>query len=135
LRRPTSCSSFALRTELAKKAHRRKRAFNSSRALPESESSSSAGVAKDAWTFTIYGENLTNSNASTLISTDRFIVAQIPLRPRVIGASFSYSFRCKETRADRRIPRHRSLYSSHRRMYDTRLSYAGCLLLDSQGSA
>jgi iron complex outermembrane receptor protein len=54
-------------------------------------------VAKDAWTFTIYGENLTNSNASTLIGTDQFIVAQIPLRPQVIGASFSYSFRCKET--------------------------------------
>ena len=26
------------------------------------------------------------------ISTDQFIVAQTPLRPRVIGASFSYSF-------------------------------------------
>jgi iron complex outermembrane receptor protein len=52
----------------------------------------SAGVSKDAWTFTIYGENLANSNASTFISTDQFIVAQTPLRPRVIGASFSYSF-------------------------------------------
>jgi outer membrane receptor protein involved in Fe transport len=52
----------------------------------------SAGVAKDAWTFTVYGENLANSNASTFISTDQFIVAQTPLRPRVIGGSFSYSF-------------------------------------------
>jgi outer membrane receptor protein involved in Fe transport len=52
----------------------------------------SAGVSKDAWTFTVYGENLANSNASTFISTDQFIVAQTPLRPRVIGASFSYSF-------------------------------------------
>jgi outer membrane receptor protein involved in Fe transport len=52
----------------------------------------SAGVSKDAWTFTIYGENLANSNASTFISTDQFILAQTPLRPRVIGASFSYSF-------------------------------------------
>jgi iron complex outermembrane receptor protein len=51
-----------------------------------------AGVSKDAWTVTIYGENLTNSNASTFISTDQFIVAQTPLRPRVIGGSFSYSF-------------------------------------------
>ena len=52
----------------------------------------SAGVTKDAWTFTVYGENLANSNASTFISTDQFIVAQTPLRPRVIGASFSYAY-------------------------------------------
>ena len=52
----------------------------------------SAGLTKDAWMFMIHGENLANSNASTFISTDQFIVAQTPLRPRVIGASFSYSF-------------------------------------------
>jgi iron complex outermembrane receptor protein len=52
----------------------------------------SAGVSKDAWIFTIYGENLANSNASTFLSTDQFILAQTPLRPRVIGASFSYSY-------------------------------------------
>ena len=37
-------------------------------------------------TFNVYGENLGNSNASTFISTDQFIVAQTPLRPRVLGA-------------------------------------------------
>jgi iron complex outermembrane recepter protein len=52
----------------------------------------SFGVAKDAWIFNVYGENLSNSNASTFVSTDQFIVAQTPLRPRVIGASFSYKF-------------------------------------------
>jgi iron complex outermembrane recepter protein len=52
----------------------------------------SFGVAKDAWTLTVYGENLANSNASTFVSTDQFIVAQTPLRPRVIGASFGYRF-------------------------------------------
>jgi outer membrane receptor protein involved in Fe transport len=52
----------------------------------------SAGVAKDNWTLTVYGENLANSNASTFVSTDQFIVAQTPLRPRVIGASFGYRF-------------------------------------------
>jgi hypothetical protein len=41
---------------------------------------------------TVYGENLSNSNASTFISDDQFIVAQTPLRPRVIGASFGYKF-------------------------------------------
>ncbi len=52
----------------------------------------SFGVAKDAWIVTVYGENLSNSNASTFISDDQFIVAQTPLRPRVIGVSFGYKF-------------------------------------------
>jgi outer membrane receptor protein involved in Fe transport len=50
----------------------------------------SLGVAKDNWVLTLYGENIGNSNASTFVSTDQFIVAQTPLRPRVIGLSFSY---------------------------------------------
>jgi iron complex outermembrane recepter protein len=52
----------------------------------------SIGVAKDAWLVTAYGENLSNSNASTFVSTDQFIVAQTPLRPRVLGVSFGYKF-------------------------------------------
>jgi outer membrane receptor protein involved in Fe transport len=52
----------------------------------------SIGVAKDAWLVTAYGENLGNSNASTFVSTDQFIVAQTPLRPRVLGVSFAYKF-------------------------------------------
>jgi outer membrane receptor protein involved in Fe transport len=52
----------------------------------------SFGVAKDAWYANVYGENLANSNASTFISTDQFIVAQTPLRPRVIGVTFGYKF-------------------------------------------
>ncbi len=52
----------------------------------------SFGVAKDAWYATVYGENLSNSNVSTFISTDQFIVAQTPLRPRILGASFGYKF-------------------------------------------
>jgi outer membrane receptor protein involved in Fe transport len=54
--------------------------------------SASFGVAKDPWWASVYGENLANSNASTFISTDQFIVEQTPLRPRVIGASFGYKF-------------------------------------------
>ena len=50
------------------------------------------GVAKDAWWFNLYCENCSNSNASTFVSTDQFIVAQTPLRPRVIGGAFGYSF-------------------------------------------
>jgi iron complex outermembrane recepter protein len=52
----------------------------------------SVGVAKDAWYAQIYGQNLADSNASTFISTDQFIEAQTPLRPRVIGAEFGYKF-------------------------------------------
>jgi iron complex outermembrane recepter protein len=52
----------------------------------------SFGVAKDAWWVSVYGENLANNNASTFVSTDQFIVAQTPLRPRVIGAQFGYKF-------------------------------------------
>src|SRR3984957_14680167 len=52
----------------------------------------SIAVAKDAWVVTAYGENLANSNASTFVSTDQFIVAQTPLRPRILGVSFAYKF-------------------------------------------
>jgi outer membrane receptor protein involved in Fe transport len=52
----------------------------------------SLGVAKDAWNVTVYGENLSNSNKSVFVSTQQFIVAQTPLRPRVLGLSFGYKF-------------------------------------------
>jgi iron complex outermembrane recepter protein len=52
----------------------------------------SFGVAKDAWYVNVYAENLSNSNASVFVSTDQFIIAQTPLRPRVIGAAFGYKF-------------------------------------------
>jgi hypothetical protein len=40
----------------------------------------------------VHGENLSNSNASTFVSTDQFIVAQTPLRPRTLGVSVGYKF-------------------------------------------
>jgi iron complex outermembrane recepter protein len=52
----------------------------------------SIGVAKDSWIVTCYGENLGNSHAATFTSTDQFIVAQTPLRPRILGASINYKF-------------------------------------------
>jgi iron complex outermembrane recepter protein len=52
----------------------------------------SFGVARDAWVVNVFAENLSNSNASTFTSTDQFVVAQTPLRPRIIGGSFSYKF-------------------------------------------
>jgi iron complex outermembrane recepter protein len=52
----------------------------------------SLGIAKDAWYVTLYCENLANSNAATFISSDQFIVAETPLRPRVIGGTFGYKW-------------------------------------------
>jgi outer membrane receptor protein involved in Fe transport len=52
----------------------------------------SVGVSKDAWYVNVFAENLSNSNASTFVSTDQFIVAQTPLRPRVVGAQFGYKY-------------------------------------------
>ncbi len=52
----------------------------------------SFGFSKDAWTVSVIGENLSNSHASTFTSTDQFIVAETPLRPRVLGVSLGYKF-------------------------------------------
>ena len=52
----------------------------------------SIGVSKDNWNFSIFGSNLNNSHASTFTSTSQFIVAEIPLRPRVVGAKLGYRF-------------------------------------------
>ena len=52
----------------------------------------SVGVSKDAWYMNVYGENLANSNKSVFVSTDQFIVAQTPLRPRILGLQLGYKF-------------------------------------------
>jgi outer membrane receptor protein involved in Fe transport len=52
----------------------------------------SVGVSKDAWYLNVFGENLANSNKSVFVSTDQFIVAQTPLRPRILGLQMGYKF-------------------------------------------
>jgi len=52
----------------------------------------SLGVTKDAWYFQLSCENLSDSNASTFISSQQFITAQTPLRPRVITGTFGFTF-------------------------------------------
>src|SRR4029077_17134046 len=52
----------------------------------------SFGVAKDAWWVNVYGENISNSNASVLPSADQSIIAQAPRRPRRPGASVGYKY-------------------------------------------
>ncbi|MFO1465186.1 MAG: TonB-dependent receptor [Steroidobacteraceae bacterium] len=50
------------------------------------------GLSKDSWSASVVGENLSNSNAALFTSTQQFIVAQTPLRPRVISLNLSYKF-------------------------------------------
>jgi len=52
----------------------------------------SIGISKDQWSAQIYGTNLTNSNASTATTSGQFIVSEVPLRPRVIGAKLGVKF-------------------------------------------
>ncbi len=52
----------------------------------------SAGIAKDAWTVSLVGTNLTNENKSLFTSSRQFILTETPMRPRVIELTFSYSF-------------------------------------------
>jgi outer membrane receptor protein involved in Fe transport len=59
---------------------------------PYTTADAAIGVAKDAWHFQLSCENLTNSNASVFISSQQFITAQTPLRPRVITGTFGYQF-------------------------------------------
>lgn len=52
----------------------------------------SGGIAKDAWSVELYGQNLTNSNASVFTSTTQFVPAETITRPRVLGLKFGYKF-------------------------------------------
>jgi iron complex outermembrane receptor protein len=52
----------------------------------------SLGVSKDQWTATFYGQNLSNSDASTYTSTAQYIEMEVPLRPRVLGLRLDYKF-------------------------------------------
>ena len=52
----------------------------------------SVGVAKDAWMVSFFGQNLSNSDASTFTSSAQFIKSEVPLRPRVLGVKIGYKF-------------------------------------------
>lgn len=60
--------------------------------LPYSTFDASVGLSKDKISLMAYCKNITDSNASVFTSTDQFIVAQTPLRPRIIGVKFTYGF-------------------------------------------
>ncbi len=50
------------------------------------------GVTKDNWSAEVYGQNLSNSDASLFTSSSQFIKSEVPLRPRVIGVKIGYKF-------------------------------------------
>ncbi len=50
------------------------------------------GVSRDAWDLQLYGQNLSNENASVFTSSAQFIRAEVPLRPRVLGLKIGYKF-------------------------------------------
>jgi len=52
----------------------------------------SAGVAKDNWTASLIGTNITNTNKSLFTTSRQFILTETPMRPRVIMLTFGYSF-------------------------------------------
>ena len=52
----------------------------------------SIGIAKDNWSAQLFGVTLSDSNASVYTSSDQFIKAETPLRPRVLGVKFGYKF-------------------------------------------
>jgi hypothetical protein len=52
----------------------------------------SLGFSKDQWVVTFFGQNLSDSNASTYTTSGQDIKAIVPLRPRVIGVKVGLHF-------------------------------------------
>jgi iron complex outermembrane receptor protein len=52
----------------------------------------STGVAKDAWSVQIYGQNLTDTRANLFENGNQFVTAETVNRPRTVGVKFSYKY-------------------------------------------
>jgi iron complex outermembrane receptor protein len=52
----------------------------------------SLGIAKAAWTVSIFGQNLTDVNTTLFTNTAQFVETQTVTRPRVLGVKFGYKF-------------------------------------------
>jgi iron complex outermembrane receptor protein len=52
----------------------------------------SAGVARGDWAAQAFAQNLTDVNSSVSTSGNQFVLAEVPLRPRVLGIKISYKF-------------------------------------------
>ena len=52
----------------------------------------SVGIQRDAWTASLFGENLSNSHASTFTSSAQFIKSEVVVRPMTYGLRIGYTF-------------------------------------------
>lgn len=52
----------------------------------------SIGIKHDNWNVSVFGENLTNSHASTFTSSAQFIKSEVPVRPATYGVKISTDF-------------------------------------------
>ena len=50
------------------------------------------GFGKDFWTVSVFGKNLTDSNASTFTSSAQYVKAEVPQRPLTYGLKVGMSF-------------------------------------------
>lgn len=50
------------------------------------------GVRRDRWTASLFGENITDSHASTFTSADQFIKSEVVVRPLTYGLKLTYDF-------------------------------------------
>jgi iron complex outermembrane recepter protein len=53
----------------------------------------SAGIAKDAWSLSLYGENLSDTRATLYSSYAEYVKMNTINRPRTVGLRFSYKFK------------------------------------------
>jgi iron complex outermembrane receptor protein len=53
------------------------------------------GLSKGGWAVQFFGQNLTNVNASVSTGSGQFVLAEVPIRPRVLGVKVSYGWQEK----------------------------------------
>jgi outer membrane receptor protein involved in Fe transport len=59
---------------------------------PFTQYDAAAGVAKDAWSAQLYGQNLTDTRADLYANSQQFVKAETVSRPRTAGVKFTYRF-------------------------------------------
>jgi iron complex outermembrane recepter protein len=52
----------------------------------------SVGVGKDEWNAKLFVTNLTDETKSVYTTASRFLLTEVPMRPRTIGLCLGYSF-------------------------------------------
>ena len=50
------------------------------------------GFKHDTWNISVFGENLSNTHASTFTSSAQFIKSEVPVRPMTYGVKIGTSF-------------------------------------------